>query len=91
LSVSERAAYLTFEFLDLAYIAIYSLIAFLILGYWAFIPGLIDLGENFHVILHLLQGTNLPDYLGVLSSLKWISGAIMVFAGIQKLRKNYYF
>jgi hypothetical protein len=85
LSRESRANYVLFELLDLGYIVVYSAIAYLLLGKWALIPGLLDLGENIPVLLYLHGKVDLPEHLGIVTCLKWITGTVMIICGIWKV------
>ncbi|MFL5783482.1 MAG: hypothetical protein ACJ76H_02660 [Bacteriovoracaceae bacterium] len=85
LSPEMKETYLWHQYLDLGYLITYSLIAYLFLGYWALIPGVLDLFETIFILLHLERVVMLPEFLGIVTCLKWISGVIVILLGIFKL------
>lgn len=85
LSAYQKNSYITGLCFDLAYVAVYSAIFYLLLGKKGFIPGILDLIENFSIILYLTTGNEIPRHLGVVSGFKWISGAVLALMCLKEL------
>ena len=92
LTINQRSNYLITEYLDIGYTISYSMIFFFILGPIGLIPGILDLIETVPIILHLKNGSALPEHLGFVSGIKWITGVIVFVTVLWKsknfLRKN---
>lgn len=90
LSESQRADYLLNEYLDLGYLFGYSGMFFLLAGPVGIVPGILDLIETVPIILHLKFGYALPVFLGFVSGIKWISGALVGMFIIWKYSRIYF-
>ena len=101
LSASEAANYLRNEWVDLGFLSTYSALFFVlarrfypskpILHFWAIVPGLFDLIETVTIIWLLLywKAVAPPAWLGVMTCLKWLSGAsisLLILAAMIRSR-----
>ena len=86
LEASQWQAYLLNEVLDLVFLSNYSLLFFLLARkfylkktWFAFIPGVFDLIENSTIILLLIyRHSSPPSWLGYVTCMKWLTGAVVV-------------